>query len=111
MKHTGSKIKKKPGIRSRLFISLMFFVCVIMLLLWLCQVAFFDSIYSFFKTKEIKASGTFINNAISGQQIDREKLDSLTESIAKNNDVCVLVVQMIGEGRAFRISSADVLSN
>lgn len=79
---------KKLSIKWSVFLYLLLFAAVILLILWLCQVAFLDNIYKAVKMNEIEDSAQRITANINS--------DSLGDTIDKigAKDICVSVVDM-----------------
>lgn len=87
---SGGKIKKS-GIRWGLFRAFIIFAAAILILLWLCQVVFFDSIYKAIKVAEIKS----FTSEISAKIDDNDALGEFCREGAEKDSVCVLVLKML----------------
>ena len=80
--------KKKLSIKWSVFLYILTFAAVILLILWLCQVAFLDNIYKAVKMNEIEDAAERItanvNSPDLGDTVDR----------VGSKDICVSVVDM-----------------
>lgn len=85
------KKHKRTGapIRAKIFLTLALFSAVILVILWLCQVVFLDTIYKTIKTSEIRTAAERIT-----EHIDSQELEEYSESIAYRNDLCVLIMRV-----------------
>ena len=82
---------KKLSIKWSVFLYLLLFAGVIILILWLCQVAFLDSIYKAVKISEIKDGALKIT-----ANINSDDLGNIIDGVAAN-EICVTVVDMDSE--------------
>lgn len=78
---------KKISIKWNVFLYLLLFAGVIILILWLCQVAFLDNIYKAVKMSEIKEAAIKITSNISS-----DNLGNIIDDVA-SNDICVTVAE------------------
>ncbi len=88
----GEKSRKHIGgapIRVRIFLTLALFSAIIIVILWLCQVVFLDSIYKSIKTAEITSAAEKIT-----EHIDSSDLSETAENIAYRTDLCVLIMRV-----------------
>ena len=95
----GVKKAAKLGIRWKLITYFALFVAVILVLLWLFQTVFLDSFYKAIKTRNAQACGDSIVS-----KINSPNLGDYINELARQNDVCVRVVN--GEMRD--LYSADI---
>ncbi len=79
---------KKLSIKWSVFLYLLLFAGVILLILWLCQVAFLDNIYKAVKISEIKDGALKIT-----ANINSNELGNVIDNVA-SNEICVTVVDM-----------------
>ena len=79
---------KKLSIKWSVFLYLLLFAGVILLILWLCQVAFLDNIYKTVKVSEIKDGALKIT-----ANINSDDLGNVIDDVAAN-EICVTVVDM-----------------
>lgn len=105
-KFRRSNGKKTFGIRSKLFIWLSIFTLIIILVLWLCQVVFLDTIYKGIKVNEIRHAAKAIESALGD-----ENFESTAENIATKNDICMIVLQMVSDDRALQLCSVESQSS
>ncbi|MCI8336429.1 MAG: HAMP domain-containing histidine kinase [Peptococcaceae bacterium] len=82
----------KTPIKWKIFGYLLVFVGFLLVLLWLLQVVFLDSIYKEIKTKQILEAAKSIST-----NIDHPELPTLLESISKQHGICVRVLDDSGE--------------
>ena len=79
---------KKLSIKWSVFLYLLLFAAVILLILWLCQVAFLDNIYKAVKMNEIEDAADRIT-----ADINADTLGDTVDRIG-SKDICVSVVDM-----------------
>ena len=79
---------KKLSIKWSVFLYLLLFAAVILLILWLCQVAFLDDIYKTVKMNEIEAAADRITADINSYTLG-DTIDKIG-----SEDICVSVVDM-----------------
>lgn len=91
---------KNISIKWRLFSYFSLFSVVTLLLLWIFQVVFLDGFYKFFKTVE---TGFAADNC--AQMAFDEELEEYVESLAFENQLCILVLDEEGE----IVASADTM--
>lgn len=83
----GVKKGAKLGIRWKLIAYFALFVAVILILLWLFQTVFLDSFYKAIKTRNTQSCGDSIVS-----NINSPDLGDYINDIARQNDVCVRIV-------------------
>ena len=76
------------SIRNRVFCYFLIFVALLLALLWLFQVVLLDDFYRHLKTEMLTVSADNL-----ARNIDNDDLQSLSDRIAQENDVCVLVLR------------------
>ncbi len=97
--------KNKPSIKWNVFLYLLIFAGVIILILWLCQVAFLDDIYKSVKYREIEnASDRIVSD------INSDTLGSTVDRIA-SGDICVSIYDMSKQTSGARIYSHHCLNS
>ena len=89
---TDNYIGKQTPIKWKIFGYLLVFVVFLLLLLWLLQVVFLDSIYKEIKTKQIFDGAKSIS-----ANIDHPELPALLESISKQHGICVRILDENGD--------------
>ena len=82
------------GIRSRMMVFLVAFICFVLALLWICQILLLDDFYRYYKTKQIQTAAEAI-----ARNIGNEELAALAEQLAGQNELCVLVLDERLEAR------------
>ena len=92
------------GIRWKLFGYMMLFLAVLLGLLWLFQVALFGSIYKSVRILEIKSGATELSENIG---LSKSELQSLSDIVAADKHVCVLVFDQTGNV----LAKSDVLTD
>lgn len=88
MKRINKEKRKPMSIKWRIFASLIFFVAVVILVLWLLQVFFLERFYMHIKSSAVKEAANQITSILNEQ----DYATSL-QSIAKENDFCVGVYE------------------
>lgn len=76
-----------PGIRQKMMLFLVVFVCFILAMLWICQIFLLNDFYRFFKTRSAnKAAETVVSH------LDSEDLESTLNQLAVQNGLCILLL-------------------
>lgn len=90
-KEFNCTIKEHSGISIKwsIFLYLIIFISIIVVILWLCQVVFFEDIYKSTRTHEVTAGASRISNAI-------KKKDgaSIVDEVSKKYNYCITVYQL-----------------
>ena len=76
-----------PSIRSRIYLSMLILVSVMLLILWVSQTIFLSQIYQYVKLNEMeKATYTIRKN------IDKENFESILDSLSEDYEICMTVI-------------------
>ncbi len=76
-----------PGIRQKMMLFLVIFVCFILAMLWVCQIFLLNDFYRFFKTQSAKrAAETAVSN------LDSEDLETTLNQLAVQNGLCIMLL-------------------
>ncbi len=76
-----------PGIRQKMMLFLVVFVCFILAMLWICQIFLLNDFYRFFKTRSAnKSAETVVSH------LDSEDLESTLNQLAVQNGLCILLL-------------------
>lgn len=94
--------KSKISMRVKVFSYLLLFVAVSLLLMWLFEVVFLNDFYEGIKLRELKHYANMISD-----NIESEDIEILSERVAKEENVCVLVYS-IEQYKAEKIVSVDI---
>ena len=79
--------KSSQSIKTKIFIYLLLFSTVLLIVFWLSQVVFLDSIYKAIRTNEVdSAVATVVDN------IESDDLKSLLSSMATNQEIFVTII-------------------
>lgn len=106
-----NKLKSKFGINGnnsryslkwKLTVYFFIFSLFMLILLWLFQTVFLESFYKAIKTKNITSCAQSIE-----QNIDNNELYLLIDTIANQNDTCVLICSPLGNGKYKTVYSAE----
>ncbi len=81
----------KITIRRKLFIWFMAFCAASLIILWLMQTVFFDSVYGFYK-KQVMLN----QSATIAENIDNAEINSLIASISQDNNLSVYIISQSG---------------
>lgn len=91
------------GISWRLFGTLVLFVVVALLVIWIFQIALLNDFYEDSKMDEFTATDNSVFEVIS----DREQMKTLIYKHSAATDTCIILFEVI-DGRAVEIASSDV---
>lgn len=94
----------KISIKYKLFIYLSAFAAVMLVMLWLFQIVFLDDFYKFIKVNNIKSSAETIS-----KNIDNENLDTLLDSIARQNETFIKIFNEDGSSEYSSDTAFDSL--
>lgn len=82
-----NKAGSRLGIRSRIMLYLVLFVAFVIGTMWLFQIVWLDDFYRYYKTNQVSAAaGAVLDN------LDNSEVKVLADQLAKQNDVCILVL-------------------
>lgn len=82
------------SVKWKIFTSLLFFIVIIIMVLWLFQVFFLEKFYVHIKSNSVKEAASEVNSIITkhfNNEIDDSKYEEDINSIAEQNDFCVIV--------------------
>ena len=96
---------KGPRLMWRLFFYLAVFTAVILVILWLFQVVFLDSIYKLIKISDIRVCAERLTDLIASDNI--EELESRSLELAHSRELCVLILRMTDKDTAIEVVSVD----
>jgi len=100
------KHKNKLSIKWKFFTYLMLFTMIILIMLWLSQVVFLETIYKSIKINEIKTSAKNI-----AKHIDDENIKEYADMIGEQNELCIIALKMENINRGLELVSVDKLNN
>ena len=81
-------MKKPVSIKWKIFASLVFFIAIVIVVLWLFQVFFLENFYMSIKSNAVKKAASQINEIITSDK-DTDKI----QTIAKENDFCIEIYE------------------
>lgn len=88
------KDRKPVSIKWKIFTSLLFFIVIIIMVLWLLQVFFLEKFYVHIKSNSVKEAASEVNEVITkrfANEIDETTYKEKISTIAQENDFCVIV--------------------
>lgn len=99
------KLRPFPALRMKwkIFGYLAAFTAVVLLALWLLQVVFLDDIYRKTKISEVEHTANELLSSVDSMIL----LENIADTLARDNDVCILVFRIENDRRAIRVVSAD----
>lgn len=99
------KHRHSVSIKWNIYFWLMLFSGLILITLWLCQVVFLDDIYKTIKISEIKAAAKIII-----EHIDSYTLETESDKIAQDGEICILALRMVNNDTAEKVISIHTVS-
>ena len=81
---------KAPSVRLNIFLGFLIFVIVALVLLWLFQVVFFESVYKTFKINELRENAKTLSAYID----DEDQLSEKATEIAEKYSLCISVMKL-----------------
>lgn len=84
-----SRVRRYPSVKWTIFRAMLVFTGVIVVLLWLCQVVFLDSIYKMIKIHELERDASLISARIDTQQLEKQ-----AEILAHRDEICMIGLKM-----------------
>ncbi|MBQ9743812.1 MAG: HAMP domain-containing histidine kinase [Clostridia bacterium] len=99
-----NKIKREkfvPSIRSRIFVSMLVLVCVMLIILWITQTVFLTSMYRYIKTNDMEKVAEIVNS-----NIDNENFIPMLEEISSKHETCLTVLNISKNGETVYSSHA-----
>lgn len=101
--------KGRGGIKWRIFAHFMLFSLIMLVLLWLVQTVFLDTIYKQVKTNAIRRVSGELCDTLQTSGFGSDELGNLMFSAARNNYLCILVADLASyDGFNLRAQSVDV---
>lgn len=94
MKQESKKERKPISIKWKIFLTLIFFIVIIIAVLWTFQVFFLENFYMFIKSNSVKSAANEVNEIITERLNGELDIDSYKErisNIAQSGDFCVIV--------------------
>ena len=88
------KAKKPISVKWKIFVTLVFFIIIIIAVLWFFQVFFLEKFYMFIKSNSVKNAANEVNEVITQKldgTMDADTCKTKISSIARNGDFCVIV--------------------
>lgn len=82
-----NKAGSRLGIRSRIMLYLVLFVAFVIGTMWLFQIVWLDDFYRYYKTNQVSAAASAVLD-----NLDNCEVKVLADQLAKQNDVCILVL-------------------
>ncbi len=83
-----------PSIRSRIFISMLILLSVMLLILWISQTIFLSQIYQYVKVNEMKKVTNTVND-----NIGNENFKELLDDISADYEICLTVINISDEAQ------------
>ncbi len=97
------------GIKWRIFRHFMLFSLIMLVLLWLAQTVFLDTIYKQVKTNDMRRVSLEISQSLQNDGFESDELSDVMYAVARNNYMCVLVAKLAPDaGLNLRAQSVDV---
>ena len=97
---------EKISIKWKIFIYLLLFTVVLLVILWLLQIAYLDSFYKMIKTKEAEDVSSQVISLVSSDE-DTDQLSSEIDEIAAANNLSILITDSDGNS----IYNAEYITN
>ena len=100
-KRRSKEIKRPiPSIRSRIFLSMLILLSVMLLILWVSQTIFLSQIYQYVKMNEMeKVTKTVTEN------IGNENFKELLDDVSNDYEICFTVIDITDDGHQIVYSS------
>lgn len=98
--------KKKISVRHGIMLGFLLFSALVILLLWLTEAVFLESIYKGIKTYETRRTAHMLTRCLSDSDLEER-----TAKIAAQRDMCIMILQVRDENTAVEVASADVREN
>ena len=80
---------KTPSIRSRIFMSMLIVVCVMLLIIWVTQTVFLTSMYRYIKIDDMEKMVKKVNNCLND-----DNLAQVLDSISEEHETCITVLNL-----------------
>lgn len=88
------KERKPISVKWKIFVTLVFFIVIIIAVLWFFQVFFLEKFYMFIKSNSVKKAASEVNEVITQKldgSLDMESYKTKISNISRNGDFCVIV--------------------
>ncbi len=105
----GSETLHGGSVRWRIFGFFLLFAVIMLVLLWLVQTVFLDSIYRHIKLNDVERLTVSLSDGLDDEGFASEEYDTLLNSAAQRNMMCFLVADLDSfDGTKLDALSADV---
>lgn len=105
----GSETLHGGSVRWRIFGFFLLFAVIMLVLLWLVQTVFLDSIYRHIKLNDVERLTVSLSDGLDDEGFASEEYDTLLNSAAQRNLMCFLVADLDSfDGTKLDALSADV---
>ena len=87
------KERKPISVKWKIFVTLVFFIVIIIAVLWFFQVFFLEKFYMFIKSNSVKKAASEVNEVITQKldgSLDMESYKTKISNMYRNRDFCVL---------------------
>ena len=88
------KERKPISVKWKIFVTLVFFIVIIIAVLWFFQVFFLENFYMFIKSNSVKRAANEVNEVITQKldgSLDTDTYKTKISNISRNGDFCVIV--------------------
>ena len=105
-KHGG---RRRGSVRWHIFSYFLLFALIMLVLLWLLQTVFLDSIYKTIKTREIEKTSAHIVKTLESGGISGDEMQDYLNMVAQDGSFCVRVVDLNhNDDGLFLLQTAEV---
>lgn len=93
-KYTNVAAGARGSVRWHIFGYFLLFALIMLIILWLTQTVFLESIYRGIKTREIESISAHIARTLEGDGMTGEEMEDYLNAVAHEGSLCVRVVDM-----------------
>ena len=100
MREKGNKRRAHPGLRGRIFAVMAVFVAAVLVILWVFHLFLLKPMYVSIKERELRSTSVTV-----AEMVGVHNFQEMTDKLARKNDVCISVYEIVGRDAIIRANS------
>ena len=100
MREKGNKRRAHPGLRGQIFAVMAVFVAAVLVILWVFHLFLLTPMYVSIKERELRSTSVTV-----AEMVGVHNFQEMTDKLARKNDVCISVYEIVGRDAIIRANS------
>ena len=100
MREKGNKRRAHPGLRGQIFAVMAVFVAAVLVILWVFHLFLLKPMYVSIKERELRSTSVTV-----AEMVGVHNFQEMTDKLARKNDVCISVYEIVGRDAIIRANS------